>query len=82
MLRLSYSDSTLETIRRRLNVLISEGLLSAENADALYLARPFHQQNDARANKFWVTSHPVPNDDSGVSLLLEHWGGEGVYFWL
>jgi hypothetical protein len=29
-----------------------------------------------------MTSHPHAVDDSGVTLLLEHWGGEGVYFWL
>ena len=25
---------------------------------------------------------PVPPDDSGVELLLGHWGGEVAYFWL
>lgn len=74
--------STFKTIRMRLNAQITESLLSAECADALYAVSPFHQQYDARANKFWMTSHPVPSDDSGVTLLLEHWGGEGVYFWL
>jgi hypothetical protein len=29
-----------------------------------------------------MTSHPVSADNSGVELLPEHWGGEGVYFWL
>lgn len=74
--------STLETIRIRLNMQITEGLLPDESADALYAASPFHQQDSARANKFWMTSHPLPVDDGGVTLLLEHWGGEGVYFWL
>lgn len=74
--------STLETIRMRLNSQIAEGLLSAESAHALYAASPFHQQEDVRANKFWMTSHPRPIDDGGVTMLLEHWGGEGVYFWL
>jgi hypothetical protein len=73
---------TLETIRGRLNMQITEGLLSAESADALYAASPFHQQDGARANKFWMTSHPLPIDDSGITPLLEHWGGEGVHFWL
>ncbi len=74
--------STTDTIRMRLTAQIAEGSLSAENADALYEASPFHQQNEARANKFWMTSHPRPIDDGGVTLLLDHWGGEGVYFWL
>jgi hypothetical protein len=74
--------STLEQIRRRLDVQVSARTLSAETADALYAASPFHQQHDSRAGKFWMTSHPVSADNSGVELLLEHWGGEGVYFWL
>jgi hypothetical protein len=74
--------STLKTIRMRLDMQISEGLLPAESAAALYAASPFHQQDDARSNKFWMTSQPLPIDDGGVTLLLEHWGGEGVYFWL
>lgn len=73
--------STLDTIRSRLNMQISEGLLSAAAATALYAASPFHHQNDQRSKKSWMTSHPHAVDDSGVTLLLEHWGGEGVYFW-
>jgi hypothetical protein len=61
---------------------VAEGILSSELADALYAASPFHQQNDARSGKFWMTSHPLSVDDHGVELLLSHWGGEGVYFWL
>jgi hypothetical protein len=74
--------STLETIRMRLDMQVSEGLLLAHAADALYAASPFHEQNDVRSNRFWMTSHPLPIDDGGVTLLLENWGGEGVYFWL
>jgi hypothetical protein len=72
----------LEQIRRRLGVQASARTLSVETADALYAASPFHQQHDLRAGKFWMTSHPVSADDSGVKLLVGHWGGEGVYFWL
>jgi hypothetical protein len=74
--------STLADIRRRLDVQVSARRLSAETADALYAASPFHHQNDSRAGKFWMTSHPVSADNGRVELLLEHWGGEGVYFWL
>ena len=66
--------STLETIRIRIDMQISEGLLSAHAADALYAASPFHEQNDVRSNRFWMTSHPLPIDDGGVTLLLENWG--------
>lgn len=74
--------SDLDAIRRRLDVQVSAGVLSTEAADALYAASPFHQQNDSRSGKFWMTSHPVSADNGLVKLLLEHWGGEGVYFWL
>ncbi|WP_089172971.1 hypothetical protein [Bosea sp. AS-1] len=74
--------SNLETIRRRLDVQVSAGVLSPEIADALFAASPFHQQNDSRSGKFWMTSHPMSADNGLVELLLEHWGGEGVYFWL
>ena len=74
--------SDLAKIRRRLDALVAASMLSVRIADALYLASPFHQQNESRSGKFWMTSHPVFPDDSGVELLLAHWGGEGVYFWL
>jgi hypothetical protein len=72
--------SNLEAIRRRLNVLVEARVLSADQADALYAASPFHEQNVSRSGKFWMVSHPVSADNSGVKLLLESWGGEGVYF--
>lgn len=74
--------SNLEAIRRRLDVQVAANVLSAEQADALYAASPFHQQNDSRSGKFWMVSHPVSSDNRGVELLLQNWGGEGVYFWL
>lgn len=74
--------SNLDAIRRRLDVQITAGILSAETADAMYAASPFHEQNKSRAGKFWMTSHPIAVNHDGVEPLLEHWGGEGVYFWL
>ena len=29
-----------------------------------------------------MTAHPVSTDNSLMEPLLEHWGGEGMYFWL
>jgi hypothetical protein len=74
--------SNLSAIRRRLDAQVAARVLSAEIADALHAASPFHQQNSSRSGKFWMTSHPLSVDDHGVELLLAHWGGEGVYFWL
>lgn len=72
--------SNLEAIRRRLDIQVAAGLLSAKQAYALYAASPFHEENDARSGKFWMHSHPVSADSGLVELLLESWGGEGVYF--
>jgi hypothetical protein len=74
--------STLETLRQRLNAQVAAGLFSTEISDALYAASPFHEQREIRSNKFWMTSHPIPIDDGGVTLLLKNWGGESAYFWL
>jgi hypothetical protein len=74
--------SDLAAIRQRLDAQVAARLLSARTADALHAASPFHQQNDNRAGKFWMTSHPVSAEDSGVEPLLAHWGGEGAYFCL
>lgn len=74
--------SNLEAIRQRLELQVAARALTTEQAEALYAASPFHRQNDTRSGKFWMVSHPVSSDNSGVELLLESWGGEGVYFWL
>lgn len=75
--------STIETLRARLDAEVRAGALSAVEADGLFAASPFHSdQYGARAGKYWMTSHPVGPDDSGVELLVGHWGGEIAYFWL
>ena len=81
---MSIYPSTLDTIRRRLNARVAAGDFTAEAAEKLFAASQFQNtsQAEARSNKFWMTSHPIPHDDSGVELLLGNWGGEGVYFWL
>jgi hypothetical protein len=74
--------STLESLRLRLDAMVTAGLFTAETADALFAASPFHEQLDVRSNRFWMTSHPLAIDDSSVTSLLGNWGGESVYFWL
>lgn len=73
--------STLASLRRRLDARVAAGSFSADVADALYAASPFHEKGGTRPGKFYMTSNPVPVDDSGVKLLLGHWGGEATYFW-
>lgn len=75
--------STPDTLRSRLVSLVSEGVLSPIETEGLFTASPFHStQLESRSNKYWMVSYPVPPDDSGVELLLGHWGGEVAYFWL
>lgn len=75
--------STPDTLRNRLASMVGAGMLSKTEAERLFAASPFHSsQLDSRSNKYWMVSTPVPPDDSGVELLLSHWGGEVAYFWL
>lgn len=75
--------STPETLRRRLDALVASGGLSADVADRLYAESPFHSdQFQARSGKFWMASHPLPADDSGVVPLMKHWGGEVASMWV
>lgn len=76
--------STLEATRRRLDAQVAAGVIPAEIASALFEASPLHnaEQLKSRSSRFWMTSHPVDVEDDGVTLLLNNWGGEVVYFWL
>jgi hypothetical protein len=62
--------------------LVAAGVLSADVAQMLYSASPFHsEQLKARLNKFWMVSHPRAVDDGGVRPLLACWGGEVASMW-
>jgi hypothetical protein len=76
--------SSLDAIRQRLDMRVAAREISADLADALYAASPFHhpEQIGPRSDKFWMTSHPVEIGDGRVTLLLGNWGGEAVYAWL
>ncbi|HTW84506.1 MAG TPA: hypothetical protein VMD91_10590 [Candidatus Sulfotelmatobacter sp.] len=76
--------STVETTRERLDAQVTDGQISVEIANALFEASPLRdrQQADSRVNRFWMTSQPTAVDDDDVTLLLNNWGGEVVYFWL
>lgn len=76
--------STPETTRQRLKAQVAAGHLSTEIAEALFAESPFNnsEQAKARSDRFWMVSHPVEIADGGVTLLLDNWGGEAVYFWL
>ena len=73
---------SLSEIRRRLDQQVSAGAIPTDIANALYKKSPFHHQEHSRSGKFWMVSHPHAVNDAGVRLLLDHWGGEGIFFWL
>lgn len=74
--------STLDNIRARFAAQVVAGAFIGEVADRLFAESPYQsEQLDSRSNKFWMVSHPVDVEDSGVELLLESWGGESAYFW-
>jgi hypothetical protein len=82
MLRDGIHLSTPETLQTRLNALVASGDLSAEISDKLFAASPFHSdQFEIRSNKFWMVSNPILTDDSGVTPLMSHWGGEVASMW-
>jgi hypothetical protein len=75
--------SSLATIRQRLDAHCASRIPTAETADALFEASPFHNDTfGGRTGKVWMVSHPRDVGDSGVILLLSNWGGESVYFGL
>ncbi|MCW1432153.1 hypothetical protein [Novosphingobium sp. JCM 18896] len=74
--------STLNTIRERFDRQVAVGTFAQDIADRLFADSPFqHEQLGSRSDKFWMVSHPLEIEDSGVELLLESWGGESAYFW-
>ena len=75
--------STPDSLRTRLSTRVAAGDFDQTVADQLFMASPFHSdQLGARSNKFWMTSHPIAIDDSGVEPLMARWGGEVASFWL
>lgn len=73
--------SSLEYLRYRLNNLVSKNLLTQEAAETVFAQSPIHKQSN-RAGCLCATILPLSDDDGGVELLLENWGGESAYFWL
>jgi hypothetical protein len=76
--------STMATMRYRLDSLVKAAELTGDAAEELISASPLQNkaQLDGRVDRFWLTARPIPIDDGVVNLLLQHWGGEVVYFWL
>ncbi|HEX7390532.1 MAG TPA: hypothetical protein VF286_10505 [Acidiphilium sp.] len=74
--------SDIEGIRRRLDRLVTEKILVHEDADRLFSDSIFRHsaQHEIRSGRFWATAHPISIEDGDVMPLLEHWGGESIYF--
>jgi hypothetical protein len=74
--------SSLDTIKARFAAQIASGTFTQEIAARLFADSPYQSdQLEFRKNRFWLVSHPLSINDSGVELLLESWGGESAYFW-
>lgn len=73
--------STLCSLQARLTARVEAGDLGQDVAEQVFAASPFHSdQLGARSNKFWMTSHPIAVDDTGVEPLMARWGGEVASF--
>ncbi|MCW8088245.1 hypothetical protein [Sabulicella glaciei] len=83
LLKQGIHPSTPDSLRTRLNSMVTAGHLTTDRAAALYKASPFHgEQLEARDGKFWMTSYPHVVDDPGVVRLMRHWGGEVASWFL
>ncbi len=74
--------STVDSLTQRLGFQVAAFRLSETEAAEILHRSPFQEKNTSRLGKFWMTSHPIAVDDSGVEPLLAYWGGEAVYFCL
>lgn len=75
-------SSTLTLLKERLDALVRQGHLIDAEATTIHRHSPFHEQDNARSNRFWTVSVPMHCTRSGVVPLLSSWGGESAYFWL
>lgn len=75
--------STFDTMKSRLSRIASSGELQSDWVDEIIQSSPLQsrEQYDARNGRFWAVTCPIHHSSSLVELLLNHWGGEVVYFW-
>lgn len=78
------SPGTVESMEARIARQVAAGRLSEADAAAIVAASPLRHPEQAQAwlGMFWVTDRALHPSDDGVELLLGHWGGEVVYFWV
>lgn len=74
---------SIASMEARVARQVEAGRLSAADQAAISAGSPLRnaEQAQARQGMFWVTDRALHPSDSGVELLLGHWGGEVVYFW-
>lgn len=82
MMRKKLVPSSLDYLQLRLDSLVSNGQLSCEESELVFKQSPFHKQGENRSGMLWSITTPSPSSDTGVTPLLESWGGESAYFWL
>ena len=75
--------STADTFRARLTAQVRAGLLTQDQAAAIWAASALlGEQRDAREGQFCMTAVPFPPTYDGVEELLRYWGGEAAAFHL
>jgi hypothetical protein len=68
----------VEMLRRRIDDLKNNGLITAQIAERLRSKNQAHEQN--RQGKIWFCFFPpYIAGESGIESLLRHWGGEALY---
>lgn len=78
------APGSIASMEARVARQVEAGRLSAAEQAAIIAGSPLRntEQAQIRVGQFWVTDRAQHPSDDGVELLLGHWGGEVVYFWL
>jgi hypothetical protein len=78
------TPGSIASMEARVARQVKAGRISAAEQAAIIAGSPLcdTEQAQIRVGQFWVTDRALHPSDDGVELLLGHWGGEVVYFWL
>jgi hypothetical protein len=73
--------TSVEFLKQRVERQVAAGTLTPEQGNRIVTRSPLQSADFGVRSGFWSTSSPIHPDDSAVSLLVGHWGGESAY-WL
>jgi hypothetical protein len=73
--------SSINALKSRLDSLVFQGELRRKDAQLILASSPLRSDKfDSRSGMFWMTSHPLNVEYTGVKRFLAHWGGESAHF--